>query len=661
MDKSIVDYLSESDIEKAIEIRATEETLLEFYGRGRIRGTIHTCVGSEISAVLIGKHLDHQKDWLFTNHRGHGHFLSFNGSPDDLIREIFGKYNGPSKGVGGSQHIKKGNFFSSGIQGSQIPVAVGVAKSLKESEIQGICVVFFGDGTLGTGSLWESLNLAAVINVPIVFVCEDNQIAQSTPSSITFAGDLETRVSGFGVDYLSVDTRIPNDKFDLIRIKLSETREQKKPLFLHLRTERINAHSKGDDNRDINLLKEIKNDYLKSKIQSQEWAEFYQTKKEQILNLAEKISTEPESDFLPIEIEFKKNYGKKKINIELDNGITRLRIFNSLTKQFMCNKDLLMIGEDIEWMPAGTTKPYGGAFKVTGSLSRDFPGRVINSPISENSIIGLAIGRSLTGKNTIVEIMFGDFLSLGFDQLLNNASKFTWMYGESLKLPLIIRTPMGGGFGYGPTHSQSIEKYFCGIPNLIVFALNPFMNFDNLFNELFRIGLPIILLENKRDYLIDASQLVKGDFKVKACDLKLPRHVEIIRKNWKESEKIELTIITYGGMTSTCHKAQQVLNDEYGIMCNLVSVCFLSPIDISDFYPVIAHQVLIVEEASGKFGFTSELYSQLVKLKPELKIDYIFGSGMFGITQKSESEAVPDLHKIVLRVIQFVKLNNQND
>ena len=129
--------------------------------------------------------------------------------------------------------------------------------------------------------------------------------------------------------------------------------------------------------------------------------------------------------------------------------------------------------------------PYGGAFKVSKNLSFNYPERILNTPISEQSIIGIGTGLALNGYIPIVEIMFGDFMSLCFDQLINHACKFQYMYNDQVRVPLVIRTPMGGYRGYGPTHSQSLEKYFLGIPNLKILALNIRVSPDKIFNTLF--------------------------------------------------------------------------------------------------------------------------------------------------------------------------------
>ena len=152
-----------------------------------------------------------------------------------------------------------------------------------------------------------------------------------------------------------------------------------------------------------------------------------------------------------------------------------------------------MMGEDIR-------SPYGGAFKATRRLSDSFPDRVINTPISEAGIVGVANGLALGGRRPVVEIMFGDFLGLCFDQILNHAAKFHGMYNRHVKNPLVIRTPMGGGRGYGPTHSQNIEKHFAGIPGVRVLVLHGRTRIEAMYQALRRCRTPVLVIENKLLY-----------------------------------------------------------------------------------------------------------------------------------------------------------------
>src|SRR5512136_2157509 len=138
---------------------------------------------------------------------------------------------------------------------------------------------------------------------------------------------------------------------------------------------------------------------------------------------------------------------------------------NGLHQAFSMEPNVYLLGEDI-------LDPYGGAFKVTRGLSSRFPDRVLTTPISEAAIIGVASGMALRGLRPVAEIMFGDFLTLCADQLVNHASKFRWMYNDNVHVPMVVRAPMGGRRGYGPTHSQSLEKMFLGVPGMKVVAPN---------------------------------------------------------------------------------------------------------------------------------------------------------------------------------------------
>ena len=142
---------------------------------------------------------------------------------------------------------------------------------------------------------------------------------------------------------------------------------------------------------------------------------------------------------------------------------------NSLHKLMDQNDKIIVLGEDI-------IDPYGGAFKVTKGLSTKFPDRVIATPISEASITGFSTGLAIAGFNPILEIMFGDFITLCTDQIINGSSKFHWMYGSKFDVPLVIRTPMGGRRGYGPTHSQTLESIFLGVPGIEIISPSKFHN-----------------------------------------------------------------------------------------------------------------------------------------------------------------------------------------
>ena len=165
-------------------------------------------------------------------------------------------------------------------------------------------------------------------------------------------------------------------------------------------------------------------------------------------------------------------------------------INNALRDLLKSDKKVLLIGEDI-------LDPYGGAFKVTKNLSNLFPSQVYASPISEAGIVGVGTGLSMKGFKPIIEIMFGDFLTLCADQIINHLSKFHFLHNSLKPSSIVIRTPMGGGRGYGPTHSQSLEKLYLGVDGLTIIAQNIFANAGDLLKNSVNLGSPVIFIENK--------------------------------------------------------------------------------------------------------------------------------------------------------------------
>jgi acetoin:2,6-dichlorophenolindophenol oxidoreductase subunit alpha len=236
-------------------IRKFEEKLLHEYGSGKISGTTHTCIGQEANAVAIISCLDRSIDSIWSNHRCHGHFLSYCGDAYSLFSEILAKKNGVCGGRGGSQHLAHRNFFSSGIQGGLATIAVGAA--LADKGKGALSVVFLGDGTMGQGNIYEALNMASLWNIPVLFVVEDNAIAQTTEKHLSVAGDIRMRAEAFGVESQSIAS---TDIFNLTEAAsnaVSYVRHSKKPFWLHIETSRLMAHSKGDDTRDPDAVAKL--------------------------------------------------------------------------------------------------------------------------------------------------------------------------------------------------------------------------------------------------------------------------------------------------------------------------------------------------------------------------------------------------------------------
>ena len=287
------------------------------------------------------------------------------------------------------------------------------------------------------------------------------------------------------------------------------------------------------------------------------------------------------------------------------------RLNHALHSAMENDKRVFMLGEDI-------LDPYGGAFKVTRGLSTKFPARVLTTPISEAAIVGVASGMALRGLRPVVEIMFGDFLTLTADQLINHASKFRWMYNEAVRVPIVVRTPMGGRRGYGPTHSQSIEKLFLGIPGLKVVTPNTLGDPSELLLAAIADEDPVLFIEHKLLYtrpLLEPGIGDLADLSIDKQDGAYPTYI------LKPSEKASLTIACYGYNFELARKAAIDLIYEHEVFAELVLFSQLSPFDISPLLASLARtgRLLTVEEGGLSLGWGAEILARVAEASNEAR------------------------------------------
>jgi len=343
---------------------------------------------------------------------------------------------------------------------------------------------------------------------------------------------------------------------------------------------------------------------------------------------------------------------------------TVLDSINTALHQALKHDDrAIILGEDI-------LDPYGGAFKVTRGLSDAFPGRVITTPISEAGIVGLASGMALRGLHPVVEIMFGDFLTLAADQIINHAAKFRWMYSggkteeEEVRVPLVIRTPMGGRRGYGPTHSQTLEKHFLGVPGLRVLAPTAFGNpGELLLHAIQHENDPVLFIENKLLYLqplLDKDSSV--DFLIlKGHQAKLSNqpYPTYLIKVQSAPEPI-LTLAAYGYMAELARQAVLQLAYEHEIFVELVVPTQLSPFEISPILESAERtgRLLAVEEGALSLGWSAEIVAQAAEtLGARLSSAQRLGALNLPIpaSRPLEEAVLPDIEDIILAAQSMVK------
>lgn len=265
------------------------------------------------------------------------------------------------------------------------------------------------------------------------------------------------------------------------------------------------------------------------------------------------------------------------------------------------HSELVLMGEDI-------LDPYGGAFKVARGLSSKYPERVLTTPISEQAIVGLAGGLALAGMRPIVEIMFGDFLALSFDQIINHIAKYHGMYNKQADCPVIIRTPSGGGRGYGPTHSQSLEKHFLGISGLEVVAASAFHHPQRQLERFLRNKHPVLFVEHKLLYpqiFRQASAPRLDDFFCQCVELESDSYL----LSMVDPDDCHLTLVSYGFVASKALELVERLAVEDEIFVQLVVCERLSPPEIEPIVQSVMRtgNLLIAEEGTAGFCWGSEI------------------------------------------------------
>ena len=269
------------------------------------------------------------------------------------------------------------------------------------------------------------------------------------------------------------------------------------------------------------------------------------------------------------------------------------------------DEHVILLGEDI-------LDPYGGAFKVTRGLSSAFPQRVLTTPISEAGIVGLAAGMALRGLRPVVEIMFGDFITLAADQVINHAAKFRWMYNDQVRVPMVIRTPMGGRRGYGPTHSQSLEKLFLGVPGLRVLAPSHFGDPGALLVNAIFDDDPVLFVENKLLYLLPLQQNGSlTDFDLSKVEA--PGYAPVYRLRLSGAPPPNLTITAHGHMADLAHKAARRLAYEHEIFVEMIVPTQLAPFTIDPILESLrsTRRLLSAEEGTLTLGWGAELLARI--------------------------------------------------
>ncbi len=587
---------------EALYIRRVEDKLLELFSEGKINGTIHTCVGQEFSAIAFIRAIN-DGDYIVSNHRCHGHYISYSKEYKALIAELMGKKDGVCGGIGGSQHLNKKRFFSNGIQGDMMPIAAGLALASKMKKKDDIAIVFIGDGTLGEGIFYETMNIVSKWQIPLLVVCENNYYAQSTNQRANLAGDIISRAQCFEIKTFESDIWNLEQLFDNAKMSIDFVRNESKPAFHVVGTYRLNPHSKGDDYRDANEIKEytIKDPLnIFQKKQPSIYKEFLKEIDSEIGEIIKNIESNDDleiDEYCEVEIEFKSDSIWNEL---LSNEKKQSEhIYSFFRTEMERNKNIIFLGEDVLY-------PYGGAFKISKDLSARYPEQVFAAPISEAAITGVSNGLAIAGYRPFLEIMFGDFITLCLDQIINHAVKFNYMYNKQVKCPLVIRTPMGGRRGYGPTHSQTLDKLLLAIDNIKVISINRMIDPGCIYKAVLDFEEnPVVIIENKIDYAKIVTVRKINNYKT---EVSFVNNYPIIRVRPQKSQPT-VTIVTYGGMSDIVLNCIEPLFFKYDLKAEVIILSKIKPVDYHEVIRSVnvTKLLYVVEEGSSSHGIGSEI------------------------------------------------------
>lgn len=606
-------------------VRAFEEAAFEQYGAGKVHGTMHLCIGQE--ATAIGAIAALRPDDLITStHRGHGHAIGKGQSVNDMMAELLGKETGVCHGRGGSMHMADltlGSLGANGIVSGGIPLAVGAGLSVKLQGSGRVVACFFGDGAVNNGNFHESLNMAAIWDLPVIFLCENNQYAMSMPVQRGHAVPrVADRASAYGIPGHTIDGMDALAVYQAVQEAAAHSRRGDGPVLLELVTYRYRGHSKSD--------KQV----YRSRAEVEEWMARDPIRRFEEQLIAARVLTEPECAAIaqaavdeveasivyadaqpdPDTAELTKYVYAEDPDPEARRGrrapawvrryigedtpvnpppgtreITYAEALREAMETALArDPHVFMLGEDIG--------VYGGAFGVTvGLLERFGAERVRDTPISENNIAGAAIGAAVTGMRPIAEMQFMDFVTMAMEQIVLQGSKIRFMFGGKATVPMVLRLPAGSGTGAAAQHSQSLEAWFVNVPGLkVVMPATPY-DVKGMLLAAIADDNPVMFVENKLLYKL------KGPVPVAPYVVPLGQ-AQVARAGR------DATVVATGIMVPRSIQAANVLAGE-GIDVEVVDPRTLKPYDTETIVASVKRtgRLAVVHEAPLVGGFGGEI------------------------------------------------------
>lgn len=566
-------------------------------------------IGQE--AISVGSTLAMTDDeYILPMHRNLAVFTSRNMSYESLFLQFQGKEGGYTKGRDRSFHFgSKAHKIVGMIShlGPQLAIADGIGLAHNLNNENNAVLVFTGDGGSSEGDFHEALNVASVWDLPVIFAIENNGWGLSTPSNEQFRfNSFVDKCAGYGFEGISIDGNNVIEVYKTFKTIAQKVRETKRPFLVECNTFRMRGHEESSGTKYIpqHLFedwgkKDPLNNYeiflLEEGIISEDDKNNYRNKIKTDINNAIDIAFAVPSINVNTENEYADLYAPYiPIEVKPNNEKTTKKRFvdaisDGLKQSLEKHPNLILMGQDIG--------EYGGVFKVTEGFINQFgKDRIRNTPLCESAIIGSGLGLSIKGYKSMVEMQFADFVSVGFNQIVNNLAKIHYRWGQNADV--VVRLPTGGGVAAGPFHSQSDEAWFFHTPGLkIVYPSNP-TDAKGLLNSTFNDPNPILYFEHKYLYR-SISEDVPDEY-----------YTTPIGKASIVREGIDLTIITYG---MGVHWGLEALNENPEISADLIDLRTLLPLDLKTIFNSVrkTNKVIILHEDTLIGGIGGEIAAQI--------------------------------------------------
>lgn len=611
-------------------------------------------------------------DYMVTTYRGI-HDLVAKGLPlRGLFAEAMGRADGVNKGKGGGPHISdpsSGSMLTTGIVGAGAPIANGLALAALMKGENRVTVVNFGDGATSIGSIHEAMNLAGVWKLPVIFLCQNNQIGEYTPiEEYTASADFACRAAGYGFRGIRVDANDVVAFHRAMKEVVTDVRAGKGPVFVEAVTMRLGGHTGVGETKHLSpeALAQAKIAWpvprtralvLKAGICTEAELEAIETAARH--EVADAIAFAMASPATPAEevlvdvfadssdVPRRGHYPVRAAEAppaqETAVMSTAEAIRSAHQVAFELDQSVFALGEDIG-------DPLGGVYKTTvGMQARWGAERVRNTPIAEQAIIGAGTGAALAGMRPVAEIMFNDFTAVCLDQIANHAAKQRFMAGSATTVPLTIRTVCGGGVGgLGAQHSQSLEAWLLHTPGVkVVYPSTPAEAKGLLLSCIFDDD-PCVQIESMALMGGKKAEVPVGDYRI-------PLGVAKVRR-----EGTDITLITYGLFVSRCLAVAETLAAE-GIQAEVIDLRSLMPIDYHRVLDSVKKtgRALVVHLATEFCGLGSEIaatineemFRSLKAPASRLGADY----APIAYSRAMELAQVPDVGRIAGRVRSLVK------